>query len=73
MVVYSSLIHEKTLMFLKRHCPFCKKHTEHKITEAKKQGRGKAHPLSKFGDRKTADRGVKRGCWKPGKNLKATY
>jgi large subunit ribosomal protein L44e len=52
---------------MKRHCPFCKKHTEHKVTEAKNRGRGKSHPLSKFGDRRLADRGVKRGPGNHGK------
>ncbi len=31
----------------KRHCPFCKKHTEHKVTQAKRRTHGSAHPLAK--------------------------
>ncbi|MFH1211521.1 MAG: hypothetical protein V1659_01175 [Candidatus Woesearchaeota archaeon] len=31
----------------KRHCPYCKKHTVHKITQAKKKTPGATHPLSK--------------------------
>ena len=29
-----------------RHCPTCKKHTSHKVTEAKKKTFGTAHPHS---------------------------
>ena len=38
----------------KRLCPFCKKHTEHKITQAKKRTPGSSHPLSK-GSQKRRD------------------
>ncbi|RJQ16834.1 50S ribosomal protein L44e [Candidatus Woesearchaeota archaeon] len=31
---------------VRRHCPFCKKHTEHKVSIAKKKTPGSAHPLS---------------------------
>jgi len=31
----------------KRHCPKCKKHTEHKITQAKTRTPGSARPLGK--------------------------
>lgn len=30
----------------KRYCPFCKKHTAHKVAEAKKRTMGTAHPQS---------------------------
>jgi len=33
------------------YCPSCKKHTEHKIIEGKKKGRGATHPMS-FGSQK---------------------
>ena len=33
---------------IKRLCPFCKKHTEQKINNAKKRTHGTAHPLAKF-------------------------
>ena len=29
-----------------RYCPFCKKHTEHSITQAKKRTPGSTHPMS---------------------------
>jgi large subunit ribosomal protein L44e len=32
---------------VKRHCPYCKKHTQHKVTIAKKKTPGSSHPLSK--------------------------
>jgi large subunit ribosomal protein L44e len=32
---------------VKRHCPYCKKHTEHKVTIAKAKTRGTARPLSR--------------------------
>ena len=46
----------------KMHCPKCKKHTEHKIAEAKKRTVGTAHPLS-YGSKKRAK---KRGAFKSG-------
>ena len=27
-------------------CPYCKKHTEHKVKQVKKKARGSAHPMS---------------------------
>ena len=45
----------------KRHCPFCKKHTEHKISQAKKRTPGSTHPMS-YGSKKRARlRGAARG------------
>ena len=44
------------------HCPKCKKHTEHKVTEAKKRTIGTAHPQS-YGSKKRAK---KRGCMSSG-------
>ncbi|MEM4260432.1 MAG: 50S ribosomal protein L44e [Candidatus Woesearchaeota archaeon] len=32
---------------VKRHCPYCNKHTEHRIIESKKRTPGSAHPLSR--------------------------
>jgi large subunit ribosomal protein L44e len=31
---------------VKRHCPYCKKHTPHKVAVAKKKTPGSVHPLS---------------------------
>lgn len=33
---------------MKRLCPFCKKHTKHKIAASKKKTPGTAHPLAKY-------------------------
>jgi large subunit ribosomal protein L44e len=32
---------------IKRYCPHCKKHTEHKVSMAKKKTPGSTHPLGK--------------------------
>jgi large subunit ribosomal protein L44e len=46
---------------VKRFCPFCKKHTEHKIVQSKKRTPGKAHPMG-YGSKKRAKlRGSARG------------
>ena len=31
---------------VQRYCPYCKKHTAHKVTMAKKKTKGTTHPLS---------------------------
>ena len=33
---------------IKRYCPHCKKHTEQKVSQAKKRTPGSQHPLAKF-------------------------
>jgi large subunit ribosomal protein L44e len=33
---------------MKRFCPHCKAHTEHKVTQAKKRTPCSAHPMSRF-------------------------
>jgi len=40
-----------------RHCPFCNKHTEHKVSESKKRTRGTAHPLSHGSKKRIQSRG----------------
>ncbi len=37
----------KIVKVIKRYCPYCKKHSEHKISQAKKRTPGSAHPLAK--------------------------
>lgn len=39
----------------KRYCPTCKKHTEQKITQAKKKTPGSSHPMS-YGSKKRMKR-----------------
>lgn len=41
-----------------RHCPKCKKHTEHKVVEAKKKTPGSSHPLSRGGKVRVRLRGL---------------
>ena len=38
---------------IKRLCPYCKKHTEHKVAAAKKKTPGSAHPLGKNAKKRT--------------------
>jgi len=40
-----------------KYCPKCKKHTEHKIIEGKKKGRGTAHPMSRGSQKRIKHRG----------------
>lgn len=46
----------------KRFCPFCKKHTEHKITLQKFKGLNKSHPQSRGSQTRTKKRGRRTGC-----------
>jgi ribosomal protein L44E len=46
---------------IKRHCKFCNKHTEHKVTVAKSKGRNKAKPLSAGSTKRVKQRGLRRG------------
>lgn len=32
---------------IQRHCPFCRKHTEHNVNQAKKRGRNATRPMSR--------------------------
>ncbi len=54
----------------KRYCPYCKKHTEHTITQAKRKTPGSAHPMS-YGSKKRAKRrGKARGLGNLGRYSK---
>ncbi|MFH0870533.1 MAG: 50S ribosomal protein L44e [archaeon] len=46
---------------VKRYCPFCKKHTEQKVSLAKKKGRNATHPLSRGSVSRLKRRGLRRG------------
>ena len=52
---------------LKRHCPHCKKHTEHKMTQAKRKTPGSKHPLSSGSKKRMRRRGLARGVGNRGK------
>lgn len=51
----------------KRHCPYCKKHTLHKVDIAKQRGRSVARPLSRGYSARARARGLKRGTGNKGK------
>lgn len=36
-----------------KYCPFCKKHTEHKISLAKKKTHGSVHPLARYAKKRS--------------------
>lgn len=57
---------------VKRHCPFCNKHTEHKVTESKKRARNQARPLSVGSKKRVQARGERRGAGNLGKYSKPT-
>jgi large subunit ribosomal protein L44e len=46
---------------VKRYCPFCRKHTEMKVSLAKKKGRNAAHPMSRGSVSRVQRRGLRRG------------
>ncbi|MBD3248667.1 50S ribosomal protein L44e [Candidatus Woesearchaeota archaeon] len=52
---------------IKRHCPHCKKHTEHKIASAKKRTPGSSRPLGAGSKRRMRKRGEARGTGNLGK------
>lgn len=54
----------------KRLCPYCKKHTEHKITQAKKKTAGAAHPMSYGSKKRARKRGAARGLGSLGRYSK---
>ena len=43
----------KVPKIMNRYCPFCKKHAEHKVSNAKKRTPGTAHPLGQFAKSRT--------------------
>jgi large subunit ribosomal protein L44e len=55
---------------IKRYCPFCKKHTEHKVSLAKKKGRNAAHPMSRGSKNRAKKRGLRRGAGNLGRYSK---
>lgn len=52
---------------IKRFCPYCRKHTEHKVAQAKKRTRSTAHPLSRGSRIRVEKRGRGRGYGNTGK------
>ena len=52
---------------IKRLCPYCKKHTEQKLTQAKRRTPGSARPLSLGSKKRMRRRGLARGIGNLGK------
>ncbi len=50
-----------------RHCPSCRKHTEHTVGQAKKRGRSQTHPMSRGSTGRMEARGLRRGYGNQGK------
>jgi large subunit ribosomal protein L44e len=55
---------------IKRYCPHCKKHNEHKVAQAKKKGRNATHPISKGSKSRVKARGLRRGAGNLGRYSK---
>ncbi len=55
---------------VRRYCPFCRKHTEHKVSVAKKKGRNAARPMSKGSKSRVKRRGLRRGAGNLGRYSK---
>ncbi len=50
------------------YCPFCKKHTQHKIKQEKNRGKNRAHPLSHGSLVRMRARGKARGVGNKGRS-----
>ena len=55
---------------MKRLCPHCRKHTLHKVMQAKKRTRGTARPLSRASKSRTKKRGENSGAGNKGRYSK---
>jgi large subunit ribosomal protein L44e len=55
-----------------RHCPFCKKHTEQKVVQAKRRARNATRPMSFGSVHRVRARGDRRGAGNLGKYSKPT-
>ena len=62
----------KVPKLMKRHCPFCKKHTEHKVTQAKRRARNATRPLSFGSVKRVQARGQRKGVGNLGRYSKPT-
>ncbi len=52
---------------IRRHCPYCNKHTEMRVRKAKNKGRNQAHPMSRGSKNRVRKRGSRRGYGNYGK------
>lgn len=55
---------------VRRLCPFCKKHTEHKVKLAKRRSPGSKHPMSYGSKKRAKKRGLARGVGNKGRYSK---
>ena len=62
----------KSKKVMNKHCKFCKKHTEHKVTQAKQSTRSSAHPLSHGSTSRLKRRNERRGFGNLGRYSKPT-
>ncbi len=53
-----------------RHCPFCKKHTEQKVVQAKRRARNATRPMSFGSTHRVQKRGERRGAGNLGRYSK---
>jgi len=51
----------------KRYCPYCRKHTLQSLVVAKQKGRSSAHPLSRWGPKRTKLRSYNSGYGNKGR------
>lgn len=54
----------------KRHCPHCRKHTEHKVTQNKARGRNSSRPLGRHATSRIERRGLRIGVGNLGRYSK---
>lgn len=52
---------------LKRYCPYCRKHTTHKVETAKQRSRSSTHPLSRGSRSREISRGLIKGFGNKGR------
>ncbi|MEK6964016.1 MAG: 50S ribosomal protein L44e [Nanoarchaeota archaeon] len=57
---------------MKRHCPYCNKHTDHKVFMNKNRGRNATHPMSYGSTTRVRGRGLRRGYGGHGRYSKPT-
>ena len=55
---------------MKRHCPYCRKHTEHQVSQAKRKTPNSVHPMSYGSKQRARRRGRARGMGNLGRYSK---
>ena len=65
--VFIDEVNMKIPKTIKRHCPYCKKHTEHVVSLAKKKGQGSVHTMSRASYARLRLRGSWRGSGNQGR------